>query len=129
MDLLQGDRCQISIFGDDAQAIYSFRGAQPGSMQKFITDNSMQPQHVHKLMRNYRCELLPFSYDAPPRLSRLCSTCPHARSHTTPAESKAAQLSPIEHHGTAQRVQGSNNICAQDSCTCLQLPTTYHLLP
>ena len=54
MDLLRGDKCQISIFGDDVQAIYSFRGAQPGSMQKFITDDNMQPQHVHKLMRNYR---------------------------------------------------------------------------
>ena len=56
VDLLQRDRQQISVFGDDAQSIYNFRGANPGAMKQFIQDYGISPEQVHKLVINYRSD-------------------------------------------------------------------------
>ena len=53
IQLLQGDRGQISVVGDDFQSIYGFRGAKPNVFPEFIDqfdhDKLNQPLEI-----NYR---------------------------------------------------------------------------
>jgi DNA helicase-2/ATP-dependent DNA helicase PcrA len=50
--LLVSRSCKISVVGDDAQGIYSWKGANPGNMQAF--KRNFKNQKLFKLEQNYR---------------------------------------------------------------------------
>ncbi|MBK9097849.1 MAG: UvrD-helicase domain-containing protein [bacterium] len=52
LKLLVSRSCKISVVGDDAQSIYSWRGANLGNMQDFKKD--FKNQKLFKLEQNYR---------------------------------------------------------------------------
>jgi len=54
LNLLQMESRHVTVVGDDFQAIYGFRGAQPNVFNRFLED------YNHKLLQqplqlNYRC--------------------------------------------------------------------------
>jgi len=52
VQILAGDTGNLTVVGDECQGIYSFRGADPGSILRFPTEN---PQtKIHTLTSNYR---------------------------------------------------------------------------
>lgn len=53
MKLLAGNRANVCVVGDDDQAIYGFRGSDPGIMKKFLED--FPKAVLHRLGTNFRC--------------------------------------------------------------------------
>lgn len=53
LNLLKGDHAHIMAVGDDDESIYSFRGANPLNMQKFL-ENDEEGIKLIKLEQNYR---------------------------------------------------------------------------
>ena len=68
LDALQLESQRVTVVGDDYQAIYGFRGAQPDVFQKFI-DVYDHPQLQQSLQDNYR-----YGDTAAGRPKRLCSS-------------------------------------------------------
>ncbi|MCZ8254979.1 MAG: UvrD-helicase domain-containing protein [Polaromonas sp.] len=58
LKLLKGDRSHVLAVGDDSQSIYSFRGANPENMHRFVAEmtvNKAKPDgFIIKLEQNYR---------------------------------------------------------------------------
>ena len=58
LELLKGPRAHVMAVGDDSQAIYSFRGAEPQFMRHFVKTMTRSDSHpngrVIKLEENYR---------------------------------------------------------------------------
>jgi len=55
--LLAAPANNLFVVGDDDQSIYGFRGADPGTMRRFLEDHSLQrdPGRIVFLGTNYRC--------------------------------------------------------------------------
>lgn len=58
LELIKGPKSHVMAVGDDSQSIYSFRGARPENMQRFLKEMTVTKTHrdgaIIKLEQNYR---------------------------------------------------------------------------
>lgn len=74
VELLQRDRGQVTVVGDDAQSIYGFRGADHTAFQRFQDIFEQPGESIRRpLTVNYRC-FLQLAYPENCTLIELSST-------------------------------------------------------